>query len=71
MKNLKVKTKEPTPVGGMTYEEIGKLMGISKQGVRRIEKRAIKKLKRKILAKYGFNLAKVRDFLLYDPVDQY
>lgn len=71
MKDLKEKTKESTPVGGMTYEEIGRLLGISKQGVRRIEKRAIKKIKRKLFAKYGLNITKVRDFLLYDPSNQY
>ena len=71
MKNLKEKTKESTPVGGMTYEEIGKQLGITKQGVRRIEKRAIRKIKKKLLAKYGLNFTKVRDFLLYDPYNQY
>lgn len=44
MKNLKQKQKESTPVGGMTYEEIGKALGMTKQGVRRIEKRAVRKL---------------------------
>ena len=71
MNNLKQKQKESTPVGGMTYEEIGKVLGISKQGVRRIEKRAIRKIKRKILAEFGFNINKVRDFLIYTPEDQY
>lgn len=71
MKDLKEKTKESTPIGGMTYEEIGKQLGITKQGVRRIEKRAIRKIKKKLLAKFGLNVTKVRDFLLYDSSNQY
>lgn len=73
MKDLKsqTKTKESTPIGGMTYEEIGKQLGITKQGVRRIEKRAIRKIKKKLIAKYGLNITKIRDFLLYDPANQY
>ena len=71
MKNLNTKTKESTPVGGMTYEEIGHLMGITKQGVRRIEKRAIRKLKKRILKDYGYNIANIKEYLLYDPSNQY
>ncbi len=60
------KIKESTPPGGMTYEEIGKVMGITKQGVRKIEKRAIRKIRKKLIVKYGVKIAKVRDFLLHD-----
>ena len=67
MKNLNnpdKKHKEQTPVGGMTYEEIGKLMGISKQGVRKIEKRAIRKIRKKLQLKYGIDSIKIRDILV-------
>ena len=59
--------KESTPPGGMTYEEIGRRLGITKQGVRRIEKRAIRKIKRKLVRIYGLNVSKIRDYLIYDP----
>ena len=32
--------------GAMTYDEIGKILGLSKEAVRKIEKKAIEKLKR-------------------------
>ena len=37
-----------TPEQGMTYDEIGKLMGISGSSVWSIEQRALKKLARKL-----------------------
>ena len=61
--------KEPTPVGGMTYEEIARGLGITKQGVRRIEKRAIRKIKRKLVRDYGCCIGRIRDYLVYDPTD--
>ena len=64
LKNLKKKTKEPTPAGGLTYEQIAKQLGLTKQGVRRIEKRAIRKIKKKLKIEYGFDLAHVKDVLL-------
>ena len=66
-KRLTDRKKESTPVGGMTYEEIGRSLGISKQGVRKIEKRAIRKIKRKLVREYGYPITKIRDFLIYDP----
>ena len=69
MKKNYDRKKESTPPGGMTYEQIGRQLGITKQGVRRIEKRAIRKIKRKLLAKYGISQVKIRDFLLYNPGD--
>ena len=73
MKDLKTqtKTKESTPAGGMTYEQIGKILGITKQGVRRIEKRAIRKLKKKIYAKFGTDISKIQEYLIYEPNNQY
>lgn len=62
----RMKIKESTPPGGMTYEEIGRVMGITKQGVRKIEKRAIRKIRKKMVVKYGVKVAKVRDLLLHD-----
>lgn len=50
------KKKESTPVGGMTYEEIGRAMGITKQGVRKIEKRAIRKVKKILSSRYGISM---------------
>ncbi len=69
MKQLRSKTKESTPVGGMTYEEIGRSMGISKQGVRKIEKRAVRKIRKKLVSKYGINFSTLRDLLLPDTED--
>ncbi len=40
----------------MTYEEIGREMGLSKSGVRKIEQRALAKASR-ILAEHGYTLA--------------
>lgn len=59
--------KESTPAGGMTYEAIAKGMGITKQGVRRIEKRAIRKIKRKLVREYGCSIGRIRDYLIFDP----
>lgn len=56
-------TKDPTPVGGLTYVEIGRRMGISKQGVRKIEKRAIRKIKKKLKARYGYDIKQIKDLL--------
>lgn len=66
MKEKLDKKKETTPIGGLTYEEIGRNLGISKQGVRKIEKRAIRKIRKKLLVKYGMDLANVRDYLLHE-----
>ena len=67
MKDLKGKTKDPTPIGGMTYEEIGRGLGITKQGVRRIEKRAVRKIKRKLMRMYGLDFNKIKSSFLFDP----
>lgn len=54
--------KESTPPGGLTYEEIGRNLGMTKQGVRRVEKRAIRKIRKKLVVKYGVKVANIRDF---------
>ena len=66
MKRRTDKFKESTPPGGMTYEEIGRAMGISKQGVRKIEKRAIRKIRKKLLIRYGIEVKKIRECFLRD-----
>ena len=38
-------------------------MGISKQGVRKIEKRAIRKIKKKLKARYGYDFNQIKDML--------
>lgn len=42
-----VLTREQTPPGGMTYAAIAQEMGITKEGVRVIEARALRKLAKK------------------------
>lgn len=63
MKKPRKGTKDPTPIGGLTYVEIGRRMGISKQGVRKIEKRAIRKIKKKLKARYGYDFNQIKDML--------
>lgn len=64
MKRQNSKVKDTTPPGGLTYEEIGRNLGISKQGVRKIEKRAIRKIKRKLKVQYGYDLKRVKDIFI-------
>ena len=59
--------KDPTPPGGMTYEAIAKGLGITKQGVRRIEKRAVRKIKRKLTRMYGLDFNHIKTSMLFDP----
>jgi len=66
---LKKKQKDSTPIGGLTYEEIGHNLGISKQGVRKIEKRAIRKIKKKLITKYGIRIREFRDILFKGTED--
>ena len=66
-KRLTDRKKDPTPPGGMTYEAIAKQLGITKQGVRRIEKRAVRKIKRKLTRMYGMDFKKIKTSLLFDP----
>ena len=58
------RVKESTPAGGLTYEQIGRQMGITKQGVRKIERRAIRKIKRKLVRMYGIDMNKIKDSLV-------
>ena len=61
MKRNHDRVKEATPAGGMTYEQIGRGLGITKQGVRRIEKRAIRKVKKKLKVQYGLDAVRIKD----------
>ena len=57
------RVKESTPAGGLTYEQIGRQLGITKQGVRKIERRAIRKIKRKLVRMYGVDMNKIYEAL--------
>lgn len=69
MKPIPKKTKEPTPIGGLTYEQIGRNLGITKQGVRRIERRAFLKIKKILKRRYGIEVNNIRNILLKGEVE--